>query len=101
MQWSQAFRPKWLTKMFTGNINYKIKDMELEKFVRNFAEQFDDIDVSEIQGDTVFQDLDEWTSLAALTIIAMINSEYGITVSGKEIRSCETIKDLYSLVFSK
>lgn len=75
--------------------------MELEKFVRNFAEQFDDIDVSEIQGDTVFQDLDEWTSLAALTIIAMINSEYGITVSGKEIRSCETIKDLYSLVFSK
>lgn len=75
--------------------------MDLEKFVTDFAEQFDETDPSEIKADTEFQNLEEWGSLVALGVIAFVKTEYGKTITGKEIRSCKTVKDLFDLVASK
>lgn len=75
--------------------------MELKEFIENFAEQFDDTDVSEIQGNTEFHELDEWSSLTGMAIIAMVKTVYGKTVTGKEIRECVTVEDLFNLVASK
>ena len=78
--------------------------MELKDFIENFAQQFDDTEVSaitEIQMDTVYQDLDEWSSLIALSIIAMVDEEYDVRIKGDDIRSSETIEDLFDLVKSR
>lgn len=75
--------------------------MNLQNFVNNFAEQFDETDISVIQADTVFQDLEEWSSLTVLSIIAFVRTTYGKTITGKEIRTCETVEDLFKLVLSK
>ena len=75
--------------------------MELNEFVAIFAEQFDDTDASEIQANTVYGDLDEWSSLTALSIIAMAKTKYGKTLTGKEIRECVTVEDLFNLIASK
>lgn len=75
--------------------------MELKDFIESFAAQFDDTDVSEFQPDTEFKALDEWSSLTALSIIAMVDEEYDITIKGDDIRKSETIEDLYNVVKSK
>ena len=75
--------------------------MELKDFISNFANQFDDTDASEIQEDTKFHELDEWGSLVGMSVIAMTKTQYGKTVTGKEIRECETVKDLFDLISSK
>ncbi len=75
--------------------------MELNTFIKEFASQFDDTNESEFSADTVYQELDEWSSLMAMSIIALIKSDYNKTVTGKEVRDCETIKDLFDLVESK
>lgn len=75
--------------------------MELEKFVKDFANQFDETDPATITADTVFKDLDEWSSLIAFTVIAMVKVEYDKTVTGPEIRHCNTVEDLFNLVASK
>ena len=75
--------------------------MKLEEFISNFADQFDDTDVSEIQSETIYQDLDEWSSLAALGVIAFVKTQYDKEITGKEIRFCETVKDLFDCVNSK
>ena len=75
--------------------------MELKDFIENFAEQFDDTDASEIQADTEFHELDEWGSLTGMGVIAMVKTTYGKTISGKEIRECVTVEDLFKLVESK
>lgn len=75
--------------------------MELKNFIDNFAEQFEDTDVSEFKPDTYFQELEEWSSLTAMGIIAFIKTEYNKVITGREIRSCETIEDLFNLVFAK
>lgn len=75
--------------------------MELKDFIANFANQFDDTDASEIQEDTKFHELEEWGSLVGMSVIAMAKTQYGKTVTGKEIRECETVKDLFNLISSK
>ena len=75
--------------------------MELEKFIENFAEQFDETDASEITASTKFHDLDEWSSLVALSIIAMVDEEYDVALKGDDIRSSSTVEDLFNLVSSR
>ena len=75
--------------------------MELKEFIENFAEQFDDTESSEIQADTEYRELDEWTSLTALSIIAMIDDEYDVQLKADEMRKTQTIQELFDLVKSK
>lgn len=75
--------------------------MELNEFVANFAEQFDDTDASEIKADTVFHDLDEWSSLSGMSIIALAKTEYGKTITGTELRACVTVEDVFNLIAKK
>jgi len=75
--------------------------MEISKFLADFAEQFDDTDASEIQEDTKFHELDEWSSLVGMSLIAMVKTEYGRTITGKEIRECVTVRDLFDMISSK
>lgn len=75
--------------------------MELNDFLLNFVEQFDDTDASEIKAETNFRELDEWSSLTALSVIAMAKTVYGKTITGAEIRTCNTVEELYNLVSSK
>lgn len=75
--------------------------MELNQFIEQFANQFDDTDASEFSAETYFQELDEWSSLTSMAIIAFVKTEYNKQITGKEIRSCETIEDLFNLVASK
>jgi acyl carrier protein len=72
--------------------------MELTDFIRNFAAQFDDTDASEFSNFTVFKSLKEWSSLTALSIIAMVDEQYNVKIKGEDIRNNSTIEDLYNLV---
>lgn len=75
--------------------------MELSKFIENFAAQFDDTDASEIKAETIFKELEEWSSLTALSIIAMVDEEYDVKLKGDDIRTSVTIKDLFDIVKSR
>lgn len=75
--------------------------MEIKEFISNFADQFDDIDISTLNGGTEFKELDNWNSLVALSVIAMIDEEYDVTLKGNDITGAKTIEDLFKTVQSK
>ena len=75
--------------------------MDLKEFVANFAEQFEDTDPEEIQAETKFHDLEEWSSLTGMGIIALAKTEYGKTITGAELRACVTVEDVFNLIDSK
>ncbi len=75
--------------------------MDTTEFVKNFAEQFDETDTSGFSLDTNFKDLDEWSSMTALSIIAMADDEYNAKLTGDEIRNSKTIQDIYNVIKSK
>ena len=72
--------------------------MELNEFISNFAEQFDDTDVKSINAGTEFKTIDEWSSMTALAVIAMIDSEYDVQLKGTDIRDSKTVADLFNRV---
>lgn len=75
--------------------------MEIKEFIQNFADQFDETEASEFTPETVFHDLDEYSSLIALSIIAMVDEEYDVTLKGDDMRSAVTIQDLFNIVEKK
>ena len=73
----------------------------LEEFVALFAEQFDDTDASEIKASTAFHNLDEWSSLIGLSIIAMVDEELNVSLKGDDVKNSVTVEDLYNRVKAK
>ncbi len=75
--------------------------MELNDFIANFANQFDETDPSEIKSDTVFKELDEWSSMMGMAVIAMVKKKYSKIITGNDVRQCETVEELFNCVASK
>ena len=75
--------------------------MELKDFVEKFAEQFDETAIELFTGETVYKELEEWSSLTALSIIAMVDEEMEKRITGADIRNTNTIEELYQLALSK
>lgn len=73
----------------------------LQEFVALFAELFDDTDPCEITATTVFHDLDEWSSLIGLSVIAMAVEEFGVVLMGDDVKNSVTVEDLYNRIISK
>jgi len=72
--------------------------MNLDQFIENFADLFDETDPDTIQASTQFKNLEEWSSLVALSVIAMIDEEYDVEFRGDDIRGSKTVQDLYNIV---
>lgn len=72
--------------------------MKLEEFIKNFAEQLDDTDAEVLTPETEFRELDDWSSLAALSIIAMVDEEYGISIASETFKEAKTIQDLFDQI---
>ena len=72
--------------------------MDLNEFVANFQDQFDSTDPSEITVDTNFKELTEWSSLIALSVIAMVDDEYDVIIKGADIKNSTTVEDLFNVV---
>ena len=74
---------------------------DLEQFIEYFRELFDETDPDTINATTQFKDLEEWSSLVALSVIAMIDEEYDVEFRGDDIRNSNTVEDLYNTVLTK
>jgi acyl carrier protein len=73
----------------------------IETFINMFANQFDETDQALFNSQTVFKDFDEWNSLIALSIIVMVDQEFSVKIDGDDIRSTDTIEELYKIIMKK
>ncbi len=75
--------------------------MDIQLFLQQIADQFDDTDPSLITFETQFKQLDDYSSLTALNIISMIDDEYDVILKGEDLRNSSTVEDLYNAVKAK
>ncbi len=73
----------------------------MTQFIENFAAIFDDVDPSTLTPETKFRDLEDWDSIAGLSVIAMADEEYGVTLNADDMHSSQTIADLFEKINSK
>lgn len=75
--------------------------MALEEFIKLFAAEFDNTAEDVFTANTNYKSLDEWSSLVALSIISMVDEEFDKRLTGADLRSMDTIEDLYNLILTK
>jgi acyl carrier protein len=74
----------------------------LGKKVEEFCEKLaDNLETDEVKLENVLKDFEECDSLSALSIIAMVDSDFGVTIFAKDIMKIKTVKDLLSLIQKK
>ena len=71
--------------------------VDVKQFIQNFADQFDDAPEG-LTLETRFRDIDEWSSLIALSEMAMCDEEYEVIISANEMENANSIADLYNIV---
>lgn len=74
--------------------------MEIKDFTEKFCEQFDE-ELENTPPSCCFRGLEQWSSLTALNVLAMIDEEYGVALDPDEMRKTNTIQELFDLVKSK
>lgn len=75
--------------------------MQLTDFINKFEAEIQDLIPGTLKPETVFKQLDSWNSMQALIFIAMVDSEYGITLTAENLYECSTLADLFLLVQKK
>ena len=71
--------------------------MEIKEFIEKFAEAIEVENLEELTAETEFKELDEWSSLSVMLLIAFFDEEFEKQIGDKDVRSCTTLQDLYNL----
>lgn len=75
--------------------------MEISNFIENFKDQFEDELTCELSRETLFRDLDGWSSIVALSVMSMIDDEYDVQLNATDMRQANTIQELFDIVSAK
>ena len=67
--------------------------MELKEKLALIEEVFD-VEEGSLSPETELADVDEWDSIAALSLIVMLDEKFEKTVSGAQIKALETVNDI-------
>ena len=65
-----------------------------EKLLKIMTEVFEDIDTSKFDLQTEFKNNDEWDSMTALSLVTILDREFGVSISGEKINELNTIEEL-------
>lgn len=71
--------------------------MTIEEFIPVLADMME-ADAADIQSDTEYQELEEWSSVTAMTLIAFAKTQFGKTITGQAIRRAKTVEELFNLI---
>ena len=72
--------------------------MNIEEFIKNFSELFEETDPNNITRSARFRDFDEWSSLLGLAVIAMVDRSYHIKLTGLELKNAQTVEDIFKII---
>lgn len=75
--------------------------MDLEGFTEKFAACFNQTESSAILPETDFRALEEWGSMMTLIVIAMVDSDYGKILTAEDLKSVNTVAELFDLISKK
>lgn len=74
---------------------------DISTFIKKIEAEIDELSPGALQPETNYRDIPEWSSMHALIIIALSETDYDVTLSGEDLRKCLTVQNLYDLIKSR
>ena len=75
--------------------------MKIEDFISRLEEEYEDLAPGSLKPESVFREVFEWNSINALILIAMVKTEYDVTINAEDIASSKTVEDLFRIISSR
>ena len=72
--------------------------MKIEDFIAKLEEEYEDIVPGTLKNQSVFREVFEWSSINALILIALVKTEYDVTINADDIAKSITIEDLFRII---
>ncbi|EIY28465.1 acyl carrier protein [Bacteroides cellulosilyticus CL02T12C19] len=72
--------------------------MNIQDFIEKFAEAVEVDSAEDLNENTKFRELDEWSSLAVLSVIAMLDEEYDTQIENADFKKLQTISDIVQFI---
>jgi len=75
--------------------------MKIEDFIACVEAEYEDLKPGTLKPASLFREAFEWNSINALILIAMVKTEYDVTINAEDIATSKTVEDLYRIVESR
>ncbi len=75
--------------------------MKIEELIAKIEFEIDELTPGTLRPETNLKDTDIWTSMHALILIALIDTEYDVTINGEDLRQINSIQDIYNIIKSR
>jgi acyl carrier protein len=72
--------------------------MKIEDFITHLEEEYEDLAPGSLKPGSVFREVFEWNSINALILIAMVKTEYDVTINAEDIATSKTVEDLFRII---
>jgi acyl carrier protein len=70
----------------------------LAEFMNLLAENIEGLEFENIKPDTDFKEAEGWDSMHALLIMALLETEFDVTMKVEQMKNCKTVNDLYNII---
>ncbi|MFT4644417.1 MAG: acyl carrier protein [Planctomycetota bacterium] len=71
--------------------------MTSKEFIEIFKASFDELS-TDIEAETIYKEIEEWTSMQALFFIAHLDDETGVVLSAEDLIETNSIEDLFDRI---
>ncbi len=75
--------------------------MNINEFIKHVEEEFDDLKPGVLTPTSRFREVFDWSSINALILIAMVKTEYDVTLTAEDLIKSVTVQDLFNIVQSR
>jgi acyl carrier protein len=75
--------------------------MEIQDFIDKLEVELDDIEPGTLSPNSRFREMENWSSMYALILIAFTDVEYNVSLNGDDLRHAQTIQDIFDIVKAK
>ena len=75
--------------------------MDIQELIKYIENEFEDIQKGTLNPQTSIRDIEGWSSMHALLLIALVDNHYDVLLSGEELKNALTVQDLYTIIVNR
>jgi acyl carrier protein len=75
--------------------------MDIQELIIYIEEEFEEVDKGTLLPESSIRDIEGWSSMHALILIALVDNHYDILLTGEELKNALTIQDLFNAILKR
>lgn len=76
-------------------------EIDINDLIAKIEVEFETLEPGTLKPQSSFRELKDWSSMHALILIALVDTEYNVSLNGNDLRNLTTVTDLHALIESR